>query len=482
MKKFLLYVAIILLLTAGMAAAADESWLELGGDYQLRYDRLKGTVPDHVEYMLNIPVSRHDVWNDALFTTRYGINMKTNPLEDVSFKVRLLAYKTWGNQTTKGISGSYEGMPALESPVFDGAMGHYPGGSEVYVDQAYAGWSNILDLPIWFSIGRKPSTNGAPTNIRQNSEKIGTAGVPGFLIDAAFDGYSLGFAPDIEALPGFFVKYCQGKGMDSGYTNVSVIPKDTDFAGIMATYYDTPDFHIESLIMEAWNMMSAPPDGMVKIPPSGGGVEKLWSSPAAMGNIQWWGLGAMGKPTSNLNLFATVAQNFWDPSDQARQDFGMGMLWSNKTSGIARSRHSGTGIYMGGRYDIPTTGTKVGLEFNHGTKYWMPYGATSNDIWGNKLNTRGEVYEIYVIQELNDKPIAKRGKAFFKLGWQYYNYTYTGSLNWLEVPVKIADLTTQDAQDNGSTGTLDPGKKYGQQWMVPLKRATDLYATFDVLF
>jgi hypothetical protein len=462
MKKFLLYVAIILLLTAGMAAAADESWLQLGGDYQFRYDNLNGTVHEYREFYTNVAIPSYKVQNAALFTNRWGLNMKANPLEDVSFKVRLLAYKLWGNQTNSAIKGLYMGMPGLESPVFDGVMGHYPGGSEIYVDQAYAGWSNILEQPVWFSIGRKPSTGGAPTNIRQNLEKTGTAGVPGFLIDASFDGYTIGYAPDIESLPGFFVKWCQGKGMDNGYTNATEIPRDTDFGGLMITYYDTPELHVESLIMEAANMMSAPPDGMVVL-------DHYWPSNANVGNIQWWGLGAMGKVMDNLNLFATIAQNFFDPSEQVRADFGMGMLWQ-QTYPLVRERHSGTGIYVGGRYDIESTGTKIGLEYNHGTKYWMPYGATSNDIWGNKLNTRGSAYEVYLIQELNEKPVAKRGKAFFRIGWQYYDFEYTGSLNWLEVPVKIADLKTTD--------TLGAG----EQWFIPLRRATDLYVTFDVLF
>jgi hypothetical protein len=387
--------------------------------------------------------------------------LKTNPLEDISFKVNLLAYKIWGNQTNAAIKGLYMGMPGLESPVFDGAMGHYPGGSEIYINQAYAGWSNILELPIWFSIGRKPSTGGAPTNVRQNLEKTGTAGVPGFLIDAAFDGLTIGYAPNIEFLPGFFLKWCQGKGMDSGYTHATTIPKDTDFGGLMITYYDSPNLHVESLVMEAANMMSAPPDGMMVL-------DKTWSSNAALGNIQWWGVGVMGKLTESLNAFGTVAQNFFDPSTQFRSDFQMGMLWHNQVP-EGRERHSGTGVYVGTRYDFES-GTKIGLEYNHGTKYWMPYGATSNDIWGNKLNTRGSAYEVYLIQELNDKAVAKRGKTYIKLGWQYYDFEYTGSLNWLEVPVKISQLTTHYTFG------------HGEQWFIPLRRATDLYMTFDVLF
>lgn len=463
MKKFLLFVSIILLLTSGMASAADESWLELGGDYQLRYDSLSGTVPDYTEYTLGTKIDRYDINNNTLFTNRYGLNMKANPLEDISFKARLLVYKVWGSQTTEPVNGLYLGMPAMLRPAQDNAQGHYPGGSEVYVDQAYAGWSNIFEQPIWFSIGRKPSTSGWPTNVRQNTEKTGTAGVPGFLIDAAFDGYTIGFAPYIEALPGFFMKWCQGKGMDSGFANVSPIPKDTDFAGLMTTFYDDGDVHVESLIMTARHLLSAPSDGMWVL-------DHLWQSSADLGDVNWWGIGAGGHVTEDLQVFASFARNYWNPSENVRPDFYMGMLWQSQKVPSDRARHAGSGVYTGARYDIDSTGTKIGIEYTHGTKYWFPYGASSNDMWGNKLATRGASYEVYAIQELDETPVAKRGKAYFKIGYQYYSFEYTGSLNWLEVPVKISDLTQNDTDIAGA------------QWLVPLRRASNLYVTFDVLF
>ena len=183
MKKFLLYVAIILLLTAGMAAAADESWIEFGGDYQLRYDNLVGEVVNHTEYVSAQKVPAHKVWNNELFTNRYGVNIKANPVEDVSFKLRLQMYKIWGSQTSMPIHGMYFGSPGMLLPTMDQAMGRVPGGGEVWADQAYMSWSNIFGYPVWFSIGRKPSSGGSPGNLRQNTDKTGSAGVPGNLID-----------------------------------------------------------------------------------------------------------------------------------------------------------------------------------------------------------------------------------------------------------------------------------------------------------
>ena len=126
---------------------------------------------------------------------------------------------------------------------------------------------------------------------------------------------------------------------------------------------------------------------------------------------------------------------------------------------------AGEAIYLGERYDIKSTGTKIGLEYNHGSKYWITFVPASDDMLTAKLGTRGSVYEAYVIQGLNKKPIAKRGNAFFRLGYQFYDFAYTGSNNWMGAPQKISSL---------NAGSI--------QMFSPVKHAEDIYATFNVVF
>ncbi len=47
---------------------------------------------------------------------------------------------------------------------------------------------------MWFSVGRRPSTNGAPTNLKTNADWPGRGGTPQLLVDYAFDGMTLGYA------------------------------------------------------------------------------------------------------------------------------------------------------------------------------------------------------------------------------------------------------------------------------------------------
>jgi Protein of unknown function (DUF3373) len=469
MKKFLLYVAMILLLTAGMAAAADETLLEIGADYRVRYDILKGNVHEYISSQPGqgaMPATK--TWNNSMMLDRLGLNLKANVTEDLTVKTRLLQYKVWGHQTSQPYQGSFFADRA--AGVFDGTIGHVPNDSTLRVDYAYATLSNIGGSPLWLSAGRRPSTGGVPSNLRQNLEKTGSAGVPSIMIDYAFDGATAGFSPAIEALPGAFAKLCYGKGFDSGYNDVTKNNlKDTDFLGINIVPYDTDNLVINLEIQKGFNIADQPsdiapipnvnqslqnPDPTVVVPPPSTNV----------GNISWWGGVIMGK-VSDLNLFFSVAQSRSDPNNQNAA--GVGLL-SDANNPPEASRLVGTAIYVGGRYDIKSTGTKIGLEYNQGSKYWIGMVPAADDVWTSKLGTRGRVYEVYIIQELKNRPLMKKAKAFWKVGYQIYDFKYTGSNNWMGAPIKISDLDQTNAAN--------------AQFLAPIKKATDLYMTFEVLF
>ncbi len=464
MKKFLLYVAIILLLTAGMAAAADVSWLEIGADYRFRYDILEGKVHDYISQAPgNPPISSFKVWNNSLWMDRLGINLRANATEDLTVKARLIMYKAGGHQTMQPVQGNFFADRA-PGP-FDGIVGHVPSSDTMKVDQAYATWSNIGGAPVWFSAGRRPSTGGVPTNIRQNLEKTGTAGVPGNMIDYAFDGVTAGYSPDIDALPGAYAKLCYGKGFDSGYTTLTNTLKDTDFVGLNVVPYDTNNLHIDLQVQKGFHLADWPADFS---PPPNNNQQPIdpnnppISPQANVGDISWWGGVVMGK-VNDLNLFAAVAQSKTDPNGNISPITGDSLLGP---AGSTES-HTGTSIYVGGRYDM-STGTKIGAEFNQGSKYWIGMIPAADDIWTSKLGTRGKVYEVYVIQELNKKPLMKRAKAFCRVGYQYYKFDYTGSNNWMGAPVKISDLDLTNLTN--------------AQFLAPLQDAKDLYITLEVLF
>lgn len=446
-------------------SAGHLSWLEIGGDYRGRFDYLRGKTHDALIFNPNfnqalppgptnqplIPYTGETIKNESLLTNRLGLNLKAAATEDVNVKVRLLMYKVWGH----GTEGPVIGYFADRAGIFDGTTGHVPRDNTLRVDQAYATWSNIADMPLWFSIGRRPSTKGVPSNLRLNTERTGTAGVPALLVDYAFDGLTIGAAPDIKALPGAYVKFCYGKGFDSGYRSFANSLKDTHMVGVDLVPYDTENLRFELNINKGIDIFARPEIGQINV-----------------GDIMWYGATVTGKldkiGVGDLNLFISAAISDTDPNNKTifggAFPFDYGLMWDTVEG---RKSRSGYALYLGARYDIKSYGTKLGLEYNYGSKNWITFAPASDDIWTAKLGTRGNVYEAYVIQNLRLKPISKRGNAFVRIGYQYYDFNYTGSNNWIGAPHKITTLT-----QSGPIG----------QFFPPIRNAQNVYMTFDVVF
>jgi hypothetical protein len=456
MKKSVFAVLSLLLLSAGAVLAAEDGGLEIGLDYRFRVDSLKGTVHDYMQFTGNpsapAPTAGYTVKNDTVFMNRFGMHLKANPVEDVTMKARLDMYKISGHQTSDPVMGTF--FADRYGATNDGTVSHVPEDSILRVDYAYATVSNIFGEPAWFSVGRRPSTGGIPSNIRQNSEKQGTAGIPSLMVNYAFDGMTLGYAPDVNALPGFYTKLCYGRGYDSGFqVKGANTPKDTDFYGLNAALYDTEKLHVEVQYQIGRNIFDAPSDPTPSTP----------TGPTAnLGDINWLGAVVMGK-VSSLNLFATTATSKTDANGKASA-MGPGLLNDMPST----ENHTGYAVYVGGRYDIASTGTKVGVEYNHGSKNWISMVPAEDDLWTGKLGTRGDVYEIYLIQSLNRKALAKKGEAFVRLGYQLYKFEYSNSNNWVGSPHKISDMSMTNPML--------------QEGLPPVEKAQDIYLTFDVKF
>jgi hypothetical protein len=401
--------------------------------------------------------------NDSLYTNRLRLDLNAKATQDVSVTARLAMYKTFGAQDDAAVTNSGAApFFADRVGVFDGTLGHLPSTSLLNVDRAYGTWSNIGGRDMWFSVGRRPTTSGAPSNLKLDEARPGNGGTPSLLIDYAFDGMTLGYAPDIDALPGAYGKICYGRGFESGFRQTPANSiADTDMLGLSVVPIDTDKLRVWAMWDRAFHIFDAPKMSNTYFGNTAPHTD--------LGNIDWFGLGAMSTfknvGPGNLNVFADAAVSITHPSQNVSAAFGFqGLLTGGFFSPEAPSRKTGTAIAVGMRYDLPSR-TKVGLEYNRGSKNWITFAPAADDMWTAKAGARGNVYEAYVIHELAGKPISSfNSKAFFKLGAQYYDFKYTGSNNWVGAPVRISDM-------NGQFSAL-----------APLKKAWDVYGTFEVKF
>jgi hypothetical protein len=401
--------------------------------------------------------------NKSLYTNRFGIDLNAKATQDVSVTARLQMYKVFGSQDDSAIvnAGSAPFF-ADRVGVFDGTLGHVPSSSYLNVDRVYATWSNIADKEIWFSVGRRPTTSGAPSNLRLNNPRPGNGGTPSLLIDYAFDGMTLGYAPDIDGLPGAYGKFCYGRGFESGFSKASGNSlADTDMVGISVVPIDTDPLRVWLMWDRGVNIFDAPTMNNTYFGNT--------SAKINLGNIDWLGLGAMGivkkVGPGDLNWFADWAMSSTHPNNNVSAQFGFqGLMTGSFFNPEAPTGKTGNAYYVGMRYDLQS-GTKLGFEYNHGSENWITFAPAADDMWTAKLGTRGNVAEAYLIQELGKAPISSFfSKAFFRLGVQHYTFDFTGSNNWVGAPVAMSKV-------NGQMMTT-----------TPLKSATDVYATFEVKF
>jgi hypothetical protein len=144
----------------------------------------------------------------------------------------------------------------------------------------------------------------------------------------------------------------------------------------------------------------------------------------------------------------------------------------NGLTGPNTESENGYSIFTGIRYDIDNLGLKLGAEYNYGSQYWVSFSPGHDDIYMSKLATRGNAYELYMIYDLpTGLPISKYAKTFIRLGWQFYDYNYSGYFDWNVKPYSINDDKAKlDFLGRNVTGTN------------PVESANQVYLTFEAYF
>lgn len=430
--------------------ARKPDWISFGGDLRVRHDVLRAHAPAYTDFT-GASKAASTIKNDSLLTNRLGFNINAKPAESVSMHIRMLAYKIFGMQEGGATqTGTFFGD--RDTKTFDGTRGHVPADSNVSIDYAYATVKDLFGTSAWFSAGRRPSTGGAPTHVRDDREINGPSGIPGLLVDYAFDGATLGVAPEIGLLPGFAAKLCYGRAFESGYRQGSAAMRDSDMLGVSMLAYETPDARVDVQYQRGFNIMDGIPGPTVAT--NLGDIENFGGS--VLRTVRELGPG-------DLTVFGSGAASASHPN--GNRYGGNANMPGLMCDGPDCANKTGMGLYTGARYDITKTKTKIGAEYNYGSKDWITFVPAGDDIWTSKLGTRGNVYELYAIQDLGRAPISRDGRVFFRLGWQYYDFKYTGTNSWIGNSKSISGLQANQAQ-----------------MTVPIRNAYDVYTTFEVRF
>jgi hypothetical protein len=401
------------------------------------------------------PTETYDADNDIIFTNKFRLNMAAKVNDQLSFSGRLAAYKVFGDS-----SGVKVNQGNLGDVTLDGNTSSLPHGDTIRLERAYFNYKTDLGpVPTNFSLGRRPSTDGAPLEYMNNSLEGGSPLAT--IINWQFDGasYNLGLE-ELTHIPGAAFKLCYGVGFEGDWGNTYSLSSqqsavnDVHMFGVIATLFDNDESSAVVNYAHAWDItdgftgLTVMPfivtetGGQYYFTPNTGGYISRMEPTTEIGD--WDALSLLLRTNlterldADIDLFLSGSWSHTSPSQTSQNPYyqlmGQGLLNSN---GELESR-DGYMIYLGAVFPM-FWDARFGLEYNYGSKYWFNFTGAEDSLVGSKLAVRGQVYEGYWHQ-----PIFK-DNFFATLGVRYYDYEYTGSGNPMGEPVSIDELNSLNA-------------------------------------
>ncbi len=396
--------------------------------------------------------------NDTSFTNRFRLNMRVGVTENVDFKGRLAMYKAWGMES------AWNDASGTAYPQFDGNTTRTPSDNALRVDRAFVNFNNLFGAPVWFSIGRRPTTDGNPSNMRMNLDE--RSGTP-LIMDYAFDGISMGYAYKWGGdLGSGRVRVCYGRGFEDGLQVDGDPLDDTDFVGLSWDILKKEDRFLYAQSFMAANVFNYPnfQDPFIEYAAGFGPFDGGYGDRVNVGNIQHSGITYMDK-FGPVNVFVAGGWSRTDPNDNGMFNDYMTLFGAptNQDSENGYMAHGGV------RYDMDQAGLKLGAELNYGSQYWIGMTPGHDDLYQSKIAARGTVVEVYGIYDLPmGEAISKYAKTFMRLGYQHYEYDYSGSNDW--------NMYAYDLDDAADLATL---RMFGQD---PIESADQVYLTLEATF
>lgn len=405
--------------------------------------------------------------NDALLTNRLWLGAKYKADDNSSFFGKLSYNKAFGDTADHSQSNTNPGYAN-----FDWVTNENATDNSIKVKEAYWLYQNerlfSSDIPWSVSVGRRPSTDGLPINIRNDQKPNSPLS---HTIDVEFDGFS--FKLDTEGVTGFtgsWLKICGGRGLTNAtprfdmfkpaYSKDDEKNDDVDMLGLIVVPYDDGQYSVHMQYSHAWNLIGFDKtsyDGFMgayqnyvttatNYKTGGATLTDLNNSAFAM-NMATPSFEDVGDIDLATVLFKAegIGDGISDYLDNTTAFASFAMSKTNPNSkGMLGTTDSQTGysVWLGVNAPCPILpdSAKIGFEWNKGSKYWrsMTYG--EDTYAGSKIAARGQAFEVYRTQKLTEA-------LSFGVSYVYIDYDYTGSNSFFGADGE--PMSMSDAQANG---------------------------------
>ncbi|WP_187647543.1 DUF3373 family protein [Nitrosophilus labii] len=466
MKKFIAISAVAAMVSAGFASDADikaelealkkeiqalkeaqakinvkslkrqisEIKAKTGGD-NLKWSVDFRTAYDAIGYET---INGNSSWNQIL-TNRLWLGMAYAPKDNVVFKGLLSYYKVYGQSVDTTMNFNYFDWIVNETPNISGEL-RVKEAYWLYFGDSFLG----ADIPWTASFGRRPATDGLLVSYREDQNPKSPLG---HIINTEFDGASFKFnLENVTDISGMYLKLCMGRGMTNATTRYSSDPainytkinnwQNTDLFGFIFVPYDDGQYSIHTTAFKAWNLPGyyATQYGFdttlnTYLPnPTSMRLEQGADYVGAAISLLAQGIGdGINDTLDDTNAFISFAWSKTQPYGSHSATFlggpynGVTMNVDNAALGSTDSE-TGTSIYLGANWPcILISDARLGVEYNHGTKYWRSFTYAEDTLAGSKLATRGDAYEVWLTKELIGKTLTAQ------IRYTYIDYKYTGS-------------------------------------------------------
>ncbi|WP_200762899.1 DUF3373 family protein [Nitrosophilus alvini] len=408
-------------------------------------------------------VNGNSSWN-RIFTNRLWLGMAYAPKNNIVFKGLISYYKAYGQMTnTLGANFNYFDWIVNETPNPNG---------ELRIKEAY--WLYFgeslfgADIPWTASLGRRPATDGLLASYREDQNPKSPLG---HIINTEFDGASFKFnLENVTDISGMYFKLCMGRGMTNaniryasikpgfvyGVSNQLVVGGNgteytevpdydsTDLFGFIFVPYDDGQYSVHTTAFKAWNLPGIVLDRTAPMVDTDldGTLDSYQGNFRQVGNLYGaaisflaQGIGdGINDTLDETNAFISFAASKTDPKS------GNAMLGSTE-------KKTGTSVYVGANWPcMLIDDARIGVEYNHGTKYWRSFTYAEDTLAGSKLATRGDAYEVWLTKELIGRTLTAQ------IRYTYMNYKYTGSNGFFAdggAPIEV------DSTDGKAVDALD---------------------------
>lgn len=299
---------------------------------------------------------------------------------------------------------------------------------------------SLFDNQVRLSGGRRPIGDSVPLNNIQNESEHDDYGNKSLLANFHFDGAAITIKPQELSNWGSSLQlsYGHGYGRNSlGHQSAPYLSSNstnrTNVIGASITPVSRND--LDSWIR--WTRLtgiSDDPDNFWKNEFFGGVTS------VELGYVDWVTTGLLYKKQHGagvLNIMVDGGISIGHPNANLSAKYAYVSLLSGQPFAPEEpTSKTGYAAFLGIRYDFPTN-TKVGFEYSTGSKYWI---TPETSLY--KLGTRGSTYEPFIMQEIKSNALNSVFKrVLLRVGYQYIDYTYTNSNNWIGGPLKISELS-----------------------------------------